>query len=140
MAYTRYIFSITFDINGKREMGLKFSGLVLDPFLYNGFNLAILQSLGKSPEEMEILHIFVIGFARIFAPSFKNLPEILSIPAAFEMSVNCKTSKTFFSVVKFRLKLSFSSMYPGTKFQLIWRTSDFGTKFAPKNMSEKKFK
>ena len=29
-------------------------------------------------------------------------------------------------------------MYPGTKFQLTWRTSDFGTKFAPKNMREKK--
>ena len=95
------ILSITFDINGKREMGLKFSGLVLDPFLYNGFNLAILQSLGKSNEEMEILHIFAIGFASIFAPSFKNLPEILSIPAAFKMPINCKTSKTF-SVVKFR--------------------------------------
>ena len=92
-------------------MGLKFSGLVLDPFLYNGFNLAILQSLGKSPDEMEILHIFAIAFARIFAPSFKNLPKILSIPAAFEMSINCKTFKTFFSVVKFRLKLSFSSVF-----------------------------
>ena len=90
-------------------MDLKFSGLVLDPFLYNGFNLAILQSLGKNPEEMEILHIFAIGFSRIFAPSFKNLPEMLSIRAAFEMSINCKTPKTFFSVVKFRLKLSFSS-------------------------------
>ena len=31
-------------------------------------------------------------------------------------------------------------MYPGMKFQLTWRTSDFGTKFAPKNMSEKKIK
>ena len=91
-------------------MGLKFSGLVLDPFLHNGFILAILQSLGKSPAEMEILHIFVIGFARIFAPSFKNIPQILSIPAAFEVSINCKTSKTFFSVVKLRLKLSFSCM------------------------------
>ena len=86
-------------------MGLKFSRLVLDPFLYNGFNSAILQSLGKSPEEMEILHVFAIGFARIFAPSFKNLPQILSIPADFEMSINCKTCKTFFSIVKFRLKL-----------------------------------
>ena len=56
-------------------MGLKFSGLVLDPFLYNGFNLAILQSLGESPDKMEILHIFALDFARIFAPSFKNLPE-----------------------------------------------------------------
>ena len=91
-----YYSLITFDINGKTEMGLKFSGLVLDPFLYNDFNLAILQSLGKSPEEMEILHIFAIVFARMFAPSFKNLPEVLSVPAAFEMSINCKTAKTFF--------------------------------------------
>ena len=30
-------------------------------------------------------------------------------------------------------------MYPCTKFQLIWRTSDFGTKFAPKNVSDKNF-
>ena len=66
-------------------MGLKFSGLVLDSFLCYGFHLAILQSFGKSPEEMGILHIFTIGFSRIFAPSFKNLPEILSIPAAFEI-------------------------------------------------------
>ena len=63
-------------------MGLKFSGLVLDLFLYNGFNLAILQSLRKSPE-MEILHIFATGCARIFEPSLKNIPETLSIPAAF---------------------------------------------------------
>ena len=77
-------------------MGLTFSELVLGPFLYNGFNLAILKSLGKSPEEMEILHIFGTGFTRMFAPPFKNLPEILSIPAAFEMSINCKTSKPSF--------------------------------------------
>ena len=31
-------------------------------------------------------------------------------------------------------------MYHGIKFQLTWRPSDFGTKFAKKNMSEKKFK
>ena len=30
-------------------------------------------------------------------------------------------------------------MYPCTKLQLIWKTSDFGTKFAQKNMSDKKF-
>ena len=30
-------------------------------------------------------------------------------------------------------------MYPCTKFQLIWRTSDFGTKFAQKNVSDKNF-
>ena len=66
----------------KREMGLKFSKLALNPFLLKGFNLAILQSFGKSPEEIGVLHISAMGFARVFAPSFKNLPEILSIPAA----------------------------------------------------------
>ena len=30
-------------------------------------------------------------------------------------------------------------MYPCTKFQLIWRTSDFGTKLAIKNMNDKNF-
>ena len=31
-------------------------------------------------------------------------------------------------------------MYPCTKFQLIWRTPDFGTKFAQKkNMNDKYF-
>ena len=30
-------------------------------------------------------------------------------------------------------------MYPCTKLQLIWRTSDFGTKFPPKNMNDKNF-
>ena len=30
-------------------------------------------------------------------------------------------------------------MYPCTKFSLIWRTSDFGTKFVPKNMKYKNF-
>ena len=30
-------------------------------------------------------------------------------------------------------------MYPRTKFQSIWRTSDFETKFGQKNMNEKNF-
>ena len=30
-------------------------------------------------------------------------------------------------------------MYPCTKVQLIWRTSDFGTEFAQKNMNDKNF-
>ena len=59
---------------------------------------------------MEILNIFAIAFARIFAPSFKKIPQILSNPAAFDISINCNTSKTF-SVVKFKLKLSFSFMF-----------------------------
>ena len=89
-------------------MGRKFSRLVLGPFLCTGFNLSIMQSREKSLDKMDILHIFAIGFARAFAASFENLPEILSIPAAFEMSIHCKTSKTFFSVVKVRLQLLFN--------------------------------
>ena len=30
-------------------------------------------------------------------------------------------------------------MYPCTKFQLIWRTSDFGTEFVQKNTNDKNF-
>ena len=30
-------------------------------------------------------------------------------------------------------------MYPCTKFKLIWRMSDFGAKFAPKNLNDKNF-
>ena len=70
-----------------------------------------MQSLGKNPEKMEIFHIFAIDFARIFAPSFKNLPELLSIPEAFDMSIHCKIFETFFSVAKVRIKLSFSSSF-----------------------------
>ena len=93
-------------------MGVTFSWLVCETVLYNGFDLAILPSLGKSPAKMEVLHISAIAFARIFAPSFKELPEILSIPAAFDMSVHCKISKTFFSVVKkVTLNLPFSSSF-----------------------------
>ena len=55
----------------------------MEPFLYNGFNLATWQSVGKTKNFMEILHILEIGFARIFAPSFKNFPERLSMPAVY---------------------------------------------------------
>ena len=30
-------------------------------------------------------------------------------------------------------------MYPSTKFQSIWRTSDFETKFAQRNMTDKNY-
>ena len=67
--------------------------------LYNVFNLAILQSLGKSPGEMEILHISAIGLNHLLEISLK-----FEIPVAFEMSIHLTISKTFFSVIKVRLK------------------------------------
>ena len=49
---------------------------------------------------MERLHSSGNGFARIFAPSFKNFPERLSIPVALSIFIsfsnyNTRTSITF---------------------------------------------
>ena len=57
----------------------------MEPFFYNGFNLATWQSVGKTESFMERLHILEIGFARIFAPFFKNFPERLLIQAALSI-------------------------------------------------------
>ena len=71
--------------------------------MYSSFNLAILESLGKSPEEMEVLHISAIVFVRMFAPYFKTFCETSSISAAFEVPKHCKISKTFFFAVSSKL-------------------------------------
>ena len=85
-----------------------FLGSVVESFLNSGFNLAIWQSVGKSEYFMERLHSSEIGFARIFAPSFKNFPERLSIPAALSTVIsfsNCSTwSSVTFQKFKFRWK------------------------------------
>ena len=63
-------------------MGRLFLGAALEPFLNNGFNLAILQSVGKCEYFIDKLHICDIGLAKTAAPSFRNFPDKLSIPAA----------------------------------------------------------
>ena len=63
-------------------------GSVLDPFLNNGLSFAILQPSGKADVEIDRLQIWEMGNAKFFAPSFKNFPDILSIPEAFFVS-NC---------------------------------------------------
>ena len=55
----------------------------MEPFLSNGFNLAIWQSIRKAEYFMERLHILEMDFATISPPSFKNSPERLSILLAF---------------------------------------------------------
>ena len=54
---------------------------------------------------MERLHILQIGFARIFAPSFKNFPERLLIPATFSLFISFNNFSTKSSVTfeKFNL-------------------------------------
>ena len=62
-------------------------GQVFLPFLKIGLSFATLQAFGKVLEVIDRLQISLRGFARISAPSFKNFPERLSMPAAFEMSI-----------------------------------------------------
>ena len=78
---------------------------ILDPFLNTDFNFASLHGSGKIFDFMEKLHISVAGFAKMTAPSFKNLPGRLSAPAALEISIFFNSFRTIFSVVGFNLNL-----------------------------------
>ena len=53
------------------------------PFL-KSFSLACLHLSGKIDIAIDKLQICVKGMAKTIAPSFKNLPAMLSTPAAFE--------------------------------------------------------
>ena len=88
------ILSITFDINGRREMGRKCLGSVLEPFLNNGLSFAILQASGNVDLQIERLQICNIGTARIFALSFRNFPDMLSITEALFASRFLSVFKT----------------------------------------------
>ena len=57
-------------------------GSVFEPFLNSGFNFAILQSDGNIEYFIDKLQIWEMGLAKTVAPSFKNLPDRLSRPAA----------------------------------------------------------
>ena len=61
----------------------KQAGNFLASFLYRGFSFAILQSSGNKDNEIERLTRSVMGEAKTGAPSFRNLPVRLSIPALF---------------------------------------------------------
>ena len=86
-------FSITFDINGTKDIGLQLDASVKEPFLYIGFSFAILQESGNFPEVIDRFHNSVVPLAKTFAPSFKKRPEGLSKPAALD-------TLAFFIVVK----------------------------------------
>ena len=67
------------DPMGSSEMGQKFWGSFLEPFF-------ILQLLGSKLSLIEGLQSWEIGIAKISAPSFRNLPDKLSMPAAINAS------------------------------------------------------
>ena len=74
-------------------------GSILGPFLYIGFNFASLHGSGKIFDFMERLHILVTGFVKMTAPSFRNLPEILSTPAALEISIFLIVSEQYLQLL-----------------------------------------
>ena len=76
------ICSIILEISGSIEMGLKFFGSVLRPFLYKGLTFANFYLSGKGVSLMERLQILAIGLQSIFEPSLRNLPSRLSTPVA----------------------------------------------------------
>ena len=49
------LFSRTFEIRRRRDIGLKFFGSNLDPLLNSGFSLATLQRFGTVDSEIERL-------------------------------------------------------------------------------------
>ena len=66
----------------------------------------LLQIFGKTPCQAEKLQNAQMVFANILAPSFKNLPESLSTPAALELSIFIVIFKTSSSEVLFKPKSS----------------------------------
>ena len=58
----------------------------MDPLLNSGVSLAILHLSGKVDSFIDKLIISQIGLANTYAPSFKNLGDISSIPVALETS------------------------------------------------------
>ena len=71
-------------------------------------NLAILQSKGNSERFIESLHSFDSGKAKTTAPSFKNLPDKFSVPAAFSGLVSLSNFKTSSSEVGEKANFCFS--------------------------------
>ena len=57
-------------------------GAVFEPSLNSGFNFAILQSDGNIEYFIDKLQIREMGLVKTVAPSFRNLPDRLSRPAA----------------------------------------------------------
>ena len=81
-----FVVDYSFNYLGKqREKGNRpvIFWLFLASFLYRGFSFAILQSSGNKDNEIERLTRSVMGEAKTGAPSFRNLPVRLSIPALF---------------------------------------------------------
>ena len=97
------ICSITIKISGTREMGLKFFGSVLRPFLYKGLMFATLHLYGKEARLLEKIQILAMVVQSIFEPSLWNLPTRLSTPVALLVLNSC-------NICRIDTELTFSNL------------------------------
>ena len=67
-------------------------------------SLAILQSKGNFELFIKRLNNYDIGQAKTTAPSFKNFPDKLPMPAVFSASVSLSNFKTSSSEVEKKVK------------------------------------
>ena len=96
------VLSTTLQMIGSKEIGLQLKGSVFFPFLWKGFSFATLQASGKTPRDIDKLHISHIGIDKILAASHKNFSESLFLPAALAILIFKIIFKTLFSVVSFK--------------------------------------
>ena len=78
------------------EVKKSVGGSVFFPFWNIGFIFATLLALGKTPQEIDRLQRAETGFARMSAPSHKNLSKSLSTLAALELLISCMIFRTCF--------------------------------------------
>ena len=74
------------------------------PFLKRGLSLACLHLSGKVDKCIDKLHICVNGVARTLAPSFKNLPAILSKLAALAGFILLRRLSTIVSSISEKVR------------------------------------
>ena len=101
---SRITLSMIFQTDAGNKIGLLLVGSVFFPFLKIGFSFATLQAFRKNSCEIERSHCAEIDLDNMLAPSFKNLQEIVSTPAALELSIFVIIFKTFSSEALFKQK------------------------------------
>ena len=91
------------ETSSSSEMGLKFLGSVLRPFLHKGLISANLHLSGKEASLIERLQILAIGLQSVFEPPLRNLPARLSTPVTL-MVLNS------FNIFRINTELTFSNL------------------------------
>ena len=80
-------------------MGRSFWGSVVEPFLKSSLTFATLQLLGNELSLIKRLQSYEIGLGKISVPSFRNIPDRLSMPAALDAFKAFKPFNIFFGDV-----------------------------------------